>query len=95
MFAGNGNDQMSGGAGNDMFVFKGMAGTDTITNFSAGAGVSDLILFENSPFADFTALLAATHNDGSGNTVIAHGDASITLIGVLKAQLAADDFLFA
>jgi Ca2+-binding RTX toxin-like protein len=88
-----GSNNLWGEAGNDVFVFKGMLGNDTIEDFHHG---EDLIALAQSGIADFADLLAHT-TDVSGNAVIANplvGSGSITITGVEKAQLAASDFHF-
>src|SRR5262249_56044330 len=55
----------------------------------------DVIEFDPSVFANFAAVMAATTDDGQGNTTITlDGSDSIALIGVTKANLSPDDFLF-
>lgn len=72
-----------------MFNFAAV-GQDTITNFHAD---TDLLQMKSSMFANVQAILDATHDDGHGNTVFALDDHdSITLSGVLKAQLHTTDF---
>ncbi|GHB50661.1 hypothetical protein GCM10007094_44710 [Pseudovibrio japonicus] len=89
------DDILSGGAGDDTFVFTGGSfGHDIITDFVAGAGSEDSIRFATDFFADFNAVLAATSNSGN-NAVITFNDGnSVTLNGVDKADLHADDFQF-
>jgi hypothetical protein len=54
---------------------------------------SDTLQFKSPIFADALAALNAAQDDGHGNTVIAiDAQDSITLSGVLKAQLHAADF---
>ena len=91
---GAGADRLYGGAGNDTFVFGTDTGADTIFDFSAGAGVEDVIRLDGSLFADFADVLANTTDNGAGDTVISKGGLSITLNGVLKAQLHENDFAF-
>ncbi|WP_342740105.1 matrixin family metalloprotease [Bradyrhizobium sp. B117] len=78
----------------ESFVFTPNFGQVTLANFAPGA---DTIQFSKSQFADMASLLAATHDDASGNAHIvdAAGDA-ITLQHVTKVQLAAfqNDFHF-
>ena len=54
----------------------------------------DVIQLDVSRFADFADVMAHT-TDVGGNAVISKGGATITLTGVLKAQLSAGDFEFA
>ncbi len=88
-----GDDLLTGGAGNDTFYFAADAGVDTITDFQAGAGADDLIVFEDT-FTDFNDLLNSTTQNGS-DLVIDTGDgSSVTLTSVNFIDLHADDFLF-
>ncbi len=98
---GAGNDTLTGGAGADTFVYEaallgGSAvvsfGQDRITDFAVNV---DKIQFDTAVFANGTAVLAATADDGLGNTVITYnGSNTITLAGVLKAALDVNDFTF-
>jgi serralysin len=82
---GRGNDVLIAGSGNDTFVFQPNLGHDTISNFKLD---TDVIAIDHSVFADFHALLAAAHDDGHGNTVIApDANNSITVKNVTVAQL--------
>jgi hypothetical protein len=69
----------------DTFVFAANFGNVTIGNFDLG---TDVIEIDHTVFADFEALLAAAHDDGNGNAVIA-ADAhdTITVKNVTVAQL--------
>lgn len=89
-----GNDILTGGNGDDLFVFSGASGADVITDFTAGLGVGDVIRLDGSIFTDYADVRANTTNDGLGNCVISKGGVSITLTGVIKADLASDDFVF-
>jgi hypothetical protein len=78
----------------DTFVFAPNFGQVTLADF---APATDTIQFSKTVFADITALMAAVHNDPSGNAVItdaAHD--SITIQHVDTAQLLAhpSDFHF-
>jgi hypothetical protein len=71
--------------GSDTFVFAANFGHETITNFDPE---TDAIEIDHTVFADFQALLAATHDDGHGNAVIAaNPNDSITIENVTVAQL--------
>ena len=89
---GAGDDQIWGEAGNDRIIFSGAHGNDIVWGFSTGAGVGDVLAL--SGFGNFSQVLANTADDGQGNTVINHFGHTITLMGVLRANLAADDFEF-
>ncbi|WP_430417043.1 peptidoglycan DD-metalloendopeptidase family protein [Parasphingorhabdus sp.] len=88
-----GDDILIGGAGDDLFVFTGTSGSDTITDFTAGAGSEDKIDLQDSVFTDLNDVLANTNDDGLGNTVISKSGVSITLNGVTKNQLDDSDFV--
>ena len=85
------NQTLSGFAQADTFVFNfANVGQTTVTDFHPA---TDILEFGSPIFANAQGVLNATHDDGHGNTVItvdAHD--SITLSGVLKAQLHAADF---
>jgi hypothetical protein len=85
------NQTLSGFAASDNFVFNfAGVGHATVSDFHP---LSDTLQFGNSIFANAQAALNATHDDGYGNAVIAiDGHDTITLGGVLKAQLHAADF---
>ncbi len=90
-----GNDLMSGGAGSDSFVFTVGFGKDRITDFQAGNTLSDVIQLSLGANLDtFAEVMAATTNV-QGNAVITLTSAdTITLVGVTKAALVENDFLF-
>ena len=92
---GTGDDVMTGGAGDDTFVFTDDHGRDTITDFLAGAAGGDVIdLRRLTAAAAFTDVMAAAAQVGD-DTVIDFGDGnSITLLGVDATQLEEQDFLF-
>ncbi len=94
---GLGDDTMVGNGGNDTFVFALGDGNDQIDAFTEGPGVRDVIQISGfgAAFDTFAEILAAATDDGNGNTVIDFGGGdSITLIGNLRADLDADDFVF-
>jgi fibronectin-binding autotransporter adhesin len=88
------NQTLTGNAVSDTFAFNfANVGNATVTNFHAD---TDVIQFNSRLFANVQAALNATHDDGHGNTVIAlDAHDTITLSGVVKAQLHASDFHFA
>ena len=85
------NETLSGTASSDNFVFNfANVGQSKIANFHPA---TDTLQFGSSIFANTQAALNAVHDDGHGNSIVtvdAHD--SITLTGVLKAQLHAGDF---
>jgi hypothetical protein len=87
----NQNLTSTGAGTTDNFVFNFAAvGHDTVTDFRPSV---DSLQFAGSLFTDPQAALNATQDDGHGNTVIAlDPHDTITLTGVLKAQLHVTDF---
>jgi hypothetical protein len=85
------NQVLSGSAPAENFVFNFAAvGHSAIANFDPAA---DMIQFSSSVFANVQSILNAVRDDGHGNSVIAiDAHDSITLNGVSKAQLHANDF---
>src|SRR5262249_31516860 len=69
----------------DTFVFAANLGNATITNFHPA---TDMIEVDHAVFANFQALLAATHDDGHGSAVIAADPHdTVTIKNVTVAQL--------
>jgi Ca2+-binding RTX toxin-like protein len=94
IFGGTGNDTLTGDAGDDTFFYNAAGlGIDTITDFSAGAGLGDRINV-SSVFASFAAVTAAATQAGGNTTITASAGNQIILAGVTIAQLNADDFVF-
>jgi Ca2+-binding RTX toxin-like protein len=84
-----GDDVLYGDAGADTFVFGRGTGVDTVADFRSG---TDKLYLAGFGFADFAAVLAATQDDGSGNSFIDLGGGDrVVLRGVTKAQLASGD----
>jgi Ca2+-binding RTX toxin-like protein len=100
---GLGNDLLSGRAGNDTFVFSfdGLNGTgngvDRITDFSAGAALGDVILLQGygSALDSLAEILAASTDTASGVRIQLTPTDTLTLSSITKAQLDANDFMFA
>jgi Ca2+-binding RTX toxin-like protein len=85
---GPGKDVMIGGGGFDIFVFGEGYGKDVIRDFDAdgGVGAQDLI---DATFAD-----VIDTRQKNGNTILDFGDGdTLTLVGVLPAQIDATDFV--
>jgi Ca2+-binding RTX toxin-like protein len=88
-----GNDSLTGGAGNDSFVFDPSFGKDTITDFTAGTGIGDVIEFHGL-FASFAAVQAASTQVGADVQITIDAATSILLKSVALASLVQDDFRF-
>jgi VCBS repeat-containing protein len=92
---GLGNDTLNGGAGTNTFHFRELSagnanfGNDQVVGFNVDA---DVIEFDHEMFANADAALAGAVDDGLGNTVITVDAASVTLQGVLAANLHAANF---
>lgn len=93
LVGGRGNDILTGGHGSDLYRFDGDWGHDTVRGFDAGAGVTDVLRLDSSRFSGFADVMAHTTDTAQG-AVISKNGVSITLTGVSKAELAADDFAF-
>ncbi len=94
LVGGAGADQLNGGAGADVFCFDGVFGSDTITDFWAGAGRTDRVWLTNVGVNDFAGVLAHATDGVDGVTLHFDGRGDILLAGVTIANLAADDFIF-
>ena len=89
-----GYDTLTGGAGSDLFIVNPNWGVDVITDFVAGAGTQDAVVFSRSIFSTFEQVIANSRQvggdvwigDGAGNTVV--------LENVALAALHFDDFGF-
>jgi hypothetical protein len=92
---GGGVDQLIAGGGQDTFIFAPSFANDVVYNFTAGSGAGDVVEFQTSPFIDFADLMSHTTDVGANAVITVDVDNSITLVGVAKAALAADDFHFA
>ena len=86
---------MNGGALNDLFVFERGFGQDQIFGFAAGTGSEDRIMLTGLGFTSFADVQAKTTDEGAGAVIMVDAVNTITLFGVTKASLSADDFLLA
>ena len=90
-----GNDILTGGIGNDTFVFTAGFGKDTITDFTAGLGVTDVLqLHLGTAFDTYAEIMAAATQVGINTLITIGTNDTITLNNVLKTGLVADDFSF-
>ncbi|MEH3099100.1 cadherin domain-containing protein [Sphingomonas adhaesiva] len=91
---GAGADVLRGGAGADRFVFEIGHGVDRIEDF--GTATADVVVLKGfGPALDSFAEVMAAATQVGADTVIATGaGSSITLLGVARADLKADDFYF-
>jgi len=91
---GAGSDTLTGGSGSDVFSFATGFGKDIVTDFRAGAGSDDLIVFDRTLFSDLAAVLAASSQVGSDVVITVDVANTITLKSVQISTLHADDFRF-
>jgi len=95
-YSGSGDDTIGMAlVGDDLLVFVNGDGNDTILGFDAGVGSVDTIDGSAFGYADFAALMNNVDDLNGTSDVVIHFDIddSVTLIGVLAADLSADDFL--
>jgi Ca2+-binding RTX toxin-like protein len=91
-----GNDTMTGGLGADTFVFRLNEGSDTVTDFSAGAASGDVIQMAGwgAAFDSFAEMIAVATQSG-GDVVFNFGNGqTLTLQSVTLGNLNAGDFIF-
>ncbi len=89
-----GYDTMTGGVGSDLFVVNSNWGVDVITDFFAGAGTPDAIVFSRAIFTSFEQVMANARQVGSDTWI---GDAAgntVVLQGILLTSLHQNDFGF-
>ena len=87
---GAGDDSLTGGRGPDLFVFHAGFGEDTITDLGNG----DRIQFDDELFGSPQDVLDASQQVGANTVITVVGtDDTVTLLGVQKSSLQADDFL--
>ncbi|KZK94257.1 MULTISPECIES: calcium-binding protein [unclassified Pseudovibrio] len=89
-----GDDTITGGDGNDIFLFEENFEHDTITDFTAGAGSEDTIHFSEGTFGNFEDVIAAASDVGTDTVIQLDDDNSVTLQNVSITDLHADDFAF-
>ncbi|CAN7610806.1 M10 family metallopeptidase C-terminal domain-containing protein [Neorhizobium sp. LjRoot104] len=91
---GAGDDTLTGGVAADFFVYLPNWGHDTITNFVATGTAHDTIRIDDSVFADWASLLAASNQSGGDTLIMADANNTITLQNVLLSSLHSGDFQF-
>lgn len=92
---GAGDDGLWGLAGDDLFIFADGSGSDTVHDFTTGSGSDDVLDIAAFGFTDLVALIAAASQMGSDTVIALDSDDQLTLTGVDRFSLHADDFLFA
>jgi hypothetical protein len=103
IYGGQGNDTVNGGVGNDvlfgnlgddLFVFAHGFGHDTIGDFGAVSGNSDVISFGAGTFAGYADVQSHMVQQGADVVITLGSDDTIVLQHVDMAALTADHFLF-
>lgn len=96
LVGGSGNDSLWGGTGNDRFAFAPGCGADRIYDMTAGSGPGDVLRILNfgTQYDTFAEVLAAATQSGSDTIINFGGGDTITLIGISKSLLSADDIAF-
>ena len=87
---GAGDDVLTGGIGADIFTFSRGGGRDRVTDFMVPVDKVDLTDFD---LASFGEVLDRARDTDEGVVLDFDAGESITLMGVLEAQLAEDNFL--
>jgi serralysin len=91
---GGGNDYLSGGSGNDTFIFAANFGKDVIADFQNTNGEQDIIQFDHTVFADFSAVQAHMSEQGGDVVITADANDTVTIKDTSIGHLSADDFKF-
>lgn len=87
IYGAGGHDRLTGGLGNDWFLFGHGDGKDVVTDFDAagGPGAQDLIR----PFSEDYEV-----KDAGDDTVIDFGNGdTLTLLGIDSSEISAEDFM--
>ncbi len=88
---GKGDDSLVGGLGDDQFIYHSGDGNDTITDFTVATEKIKLVDLGITSFSQAMSFAAQVGSD----TVFTFAPGStLTLIGVAKSSLVANDFLF-
>jgi Ca2+-binding RTX toxin-like protein len=85
---GAGNDTLTGGTGNDTFVIQAGSGQTTITDFTPGQDIIELL----GPFDSGAKVLAGARQSGNDVIITVDATTSIVLRNVNLANLHAGDF---
>ena len=85
-----GSDTMTGGEGADAFHFSAGFGIDTVADFTSGL---DHIAFEAGLFIDGADVLAHATDNAAGVIITFDATNTVTLTGVVLANLHASDFV--
>ena len=88
LFGGTGNDLLTGGAGSDLFAISKGYGSDTISDFQAGAG-GDILRVQNYGFATFASFMSVAKQVGADIVVTLSSTETLTLQNTALSSLSA------
>jgi Ca2+-binding RTX toxin-like protein len=94
LIGGGGNDYLAGGSGNDTFVFAAGFGKDTVADFQNTDGVQDMLQFDKTVFADFSALQSHMAEVGTSVVITVDSNNTIEIRNMTLSELHAGNFLF-
>lgn len=83
---------LTGGIGNDVFIFDGEFGNDTITDFEAGSSGNDRIKIQSADINTFDDLLSLA-TEVNGGVMLSLSEGSIFLENTLIDDLNQGDFI--
>lgn len=89
-----GNDWLTGGVGDDTFVFRPGDGHDVITDFQGGLEAGDVIRLDGFGLDHFADLQQFMSQQSEGTVLTLPGGDSILIKSVPAASLTPDDFIF-
>jgi len=87
-----GANVLTGGGGNDTFIFRAAFGNDIVTDFQAA---HDLIQFDVGAFSDTGAVLGACQQVGADVLITLNASNTVTLKSTSLSSLSASDFRLA
>jgi Ca2+-binding RTX toxin-like protein len=93
LIGGAGNDTLTGGTGNDTFVFAPNFGKDVIADFQNTNGTRDIIQFDHTVFADFSAIQSQMAQNGTSVVITLDANNTVELQNTSLSQLHASDIL--
>jgi serralysin len=93
VLSGTAGSLLTGGGGNDTFVFTSNFGRQTVTDFHVGGPSQDAIEFSHDMFATFADVMAHPHQVGSDTIIAADASHVVALANVNASTLHSSNFL--
>ncbi len=90
-----GNDDLYGQGGDDTFIFNPSFGKDKIYDFNTQSGEHDVIQFNSTIFASYTAIQSAMTQSGTDVIITVDSNNSVTIKNVTPTTLTSDYFAIA